>query len=89
MKWKFSAGLDRSQSIIFKTKWILSLVEQLGGEPENYIYCFIKDKHSIWKSTPLGLAKLRGHFFNVDMGVVCLSINSYKFHIYIFCHMWE
>lgn len=62
MKWKFPAGLDGAQSLIFKAKLIPSLAEQLGGELENKIYCFITDKHSIWRSIPLGTAKLRGHF---------------------------
>lgn len=46
----------------FKAKLIASRAEQLGGELENQIYCFIKDKHSMWKSIPLGTGKLRGHF---------------------------
>lgn len=60
MKWKFLAGLDKAQSLIFEAKLIPSLVEQLGGELENKIYCFIKDKHSIWKTILLDTAKLRG-----------------------------
>lgn len=38
-----------AQVLILRAKLILSLVEQLGGELENQIYCFIKDKHSIWR----------------------------------------
>lgn len=67
IKQKFSAGLDRFQSPIFKAKLIPSRAEQLGGELENQIYCFIKDKHSIWKSILLGTAKPRRHFLNVNM----------------------
>lgn len=50
MQWKFPAGLDGAQGVILRAKLILSLVEQLGGELENQIYCFIKDKHSIWRA---------------------------------------
>lgn len=62
MQWKFPAGLDGAQGLILRAKLILSLVEQLGGELENQIYGFIKDKHSIWQSILLGTAKLMEHF---------------------------
>lgn len=50
MLWKFPAGLDGAQGLILGAKLIHSLVEQLGGELENQIYCFIEDKHSIWRA---------------------------------------
>lgn len=69
MKWKFPTGLDGAQSLIFKAKLIPSCAEQLGGELENQISCFIKDKHSVWKH-PARHSKAEGALFNVNIQVI-------------------